>query len=350
MKQNIISDKTSIKQALELFNQLAPEAITQTTLFVLNVKKQMVGTLTEGDIRRSLLSGMELKNSVENCMNKSFKFFNDKNYSADLIHQLKEKKIRFVPFLNKDKTVRRIFDLENVKTILPMEVVIMCGGKGERLRPLTEQTPKPLLKINDKPIMEYTIDRLAQYGVQQFHLSVNYLKHKIENHFKDGNAKGISINYIHEQQPLGTIGSISLLKKISTEYLLVQNGDLITNIDYEALFNQAQKTKSTLLIATVPYSVDVPFAILDLDKNNQVKSLQEKPRYTYEANAGIYLIHKSILNLIPKNKSFNATDLIEAAIAKNKKVTTFPIIGYWTDVGRMEDFVKVQQDIKMVFN
>ena len=140
------------------------------------------------------------------------------------------------------------------------------------------------------------------------------------------------------------------MKKISTEYLLVQNGDLITNIDYEALFNQAQKTKSTLLIATVPYSVDVPFAILDLDKNNQVKSLQEKPRYTYEANAGIYLIHKSILNLIPKNKSFNATDLIEAAIAKNKKVTTFPIIGYWTDVGRMEDFVKVQQDIKMVFN
>ena len=349
MTQNIISQKTSIKQAMELFNQLAPEAITQTTLLVVNEKKQLVGVLTEGDIRRSLLKGMELKESVQSCMNKAFKYFNEENFSAANINLLKEKKIRFVPFLNKNKTIRRIYDLEIIKTILPIEAIIMCGGKGERLRPLTEEIPKPLLAVGGKPIMEHTIDRLTQFGVHRFYLSVNYLKQKIENHFGNGEKKGIDVQYVHEKNPLGTIGSVGLIKNIATDFVLVQNGDLITNIDYEAFYHHAIKTKSAVTVATVPYTVDVPFAILDLDKKQQVRGLHEKPRYTYEANAGIYLIHKSALKMIPHQQVFNATDLIQAAIDAKKNVSTFPIIGYWTDVGRMEDFVKVQHDIQMVF-
>ena len=346
---NIIEAKTSVKKALELFNKLAPEAILQTTLFVVDSKKHLLGVLTEGDIRRSLLKGIDLTESVSVCMNKNFKFFNEQNFKASLINELKEKKIRFVPFLDKQKKVIRIYDLETIKSILPLDVVIMCGGKGERLRPLTADVPKPMLHVGNKPIMEHTIDRLAQYGVQNFYLSVNYLKEKIEQHFGEGETKGIKVNYIHEKNPLGTIGSVRLVKKFSNEYVLVQNGDLITNIDYEAFYQQALQSKAAITIATVPYSVDVPFAILDLNKHKKVKALHEKPRYTYEANAGIYLLHQSILNLIPQQQFFNATDLIQLAIDNKENVSTFPIIGYWTDVGRMEDFVKEQHDIQKVF-
>jgi NDP-sugar pyrophosphorylase family protein len=262
---------------------------------------------------------------------------------------LKEKKIRFVPYLNKNKIIERIYDLEKIQSILPIEAVIMCGGKGERLRPLTTAIPKPLLKVGSKPIMEHSVDRMMQFGIQKFHFSVNYLKEKIIQHFNEGTKKGITINYIEEKNPFGTIGSLSLLKKINSEYVLVQNGDLITNIDYEKFYLNAVKAKAAISVATVPYSIDVPFAILNLDKKKQVKSLHEKPRYTYEANAGIYLIHQSILKFIPKNKMFNATDLIQTAIDKNLAVTTFPILGYWTDVGRMEDFIKVQNDIENIY-
>jgi NDP-sugar pyrophosphorylase family protein len=262
---------------------------------------------------------------------------------------LKEKKIRFVPYLNKNKIIERIYDVEKIQSILPVEAVIMCGGKGERLRPLTSAIPKPLLKVGSKPIMEHSVDRMMQFGIQKFHFSVNYLKEKIIQHFNEGTKKGISINYIEEKNPLGTIGSLSLIKKINSEYILVQNGDLITNIDYEKFYLNAVKAKAAISVATVPYSVDVPFAILNLDKKKQVKALHEKPRYTYEANAGIYLIHQSLLKFIPKNKMYNATDLIQTAIDKNLAVTTFPILGYWTDVGRMEDFMKVQNDIENIY-
>lgn len=349
MTHNIISDKTTIKEALNLFNELAPESLQQTTLFVINSKKQLIGTLTEGDIRRSLLKGIAISEGVEKCMNKNFKFLNDKTFSATEINNFKEKKIRFIPFLNKNKSILKIYDLDAIKTILPIEVVIMCGGKGERLRPLTSDTPKPLLNVGGKPIMEHSVDRMMQFGIQKFHFSVNYLKEKIIHHFNNGSKKGIEINYIEEKNPLGTIGSVAMIKKINTEYLLIQNGDLITNIDYEKFYLNAVKAKAAISVATVPYCIDVPFAILNLDKKNQVKALHEKPRYTYEANAGIYLIHKSMLPFIPKNKMYNATDLIQAAIDKSLAVTTFPILGYWTDVGRMEDFVKVQNDIQSIY-
>ncbi|MEY4875099.1 MAG: hypothetical protein RL708_248 [Bacteroidota bacterium] len=349
MQHHIISDKTTVKEALNRFNELAPESFQQTTLFVVNLKKQLIGTLTEGDIRRSLLKGTALSESIEKCMNKNFKFLNEETFSASAINLFKEKKIRFIPFLNKHKSIIKIYDLDTIKTILPIEAVIMCGGKGERLRPLTSDTPKPLLQVGGKPIMEHSVDRMMQFGIQKFHFSVNYLKEKIIHHFNDGNEKGIDIKYIQEKNPLGTIGSVAMIKKINTEYLLVQNGDLITNIDYEKFYLNAVKTKAAISVATVPYSIDVPFAILNLDKKNQVKALHEKPRYTYEANAGIYLIHQSMLQFIPKNKPYNATDLIQAAIDKNLAVTTFPILGYWTDVGRMEDFVKVQSDIQSIY-
>jgi len=348
LKKVSIADKISIRESLERFNELAPEALKQTTLFVLNAKQKLVGVLTEGDIRRAMLNNITLDKSVTVCMNKQFKFFNRSNFNSTYINELKKKKIRFVPFLNKDATILKLIDLELLKAVIPVEVVIMAGGKGERLRPLTSDTPKPMLKVGDKPILEHTIDRLASFGIHQFYLSVNYLKASIEDYFKNGIDKGINIDYIHENQPLGTIGSMSLVKKYHSEYVLLQNADLLTNIDYDAFYNETIQSGAAMSVATIPYHVDVPYAILDLDKKKGVKNLLEKPRLTYQANAGIYLIHHSLLKSIPKKQAFNATDLINTAIQQKLKVASFPIAGYWTDIGRMEDYQKVQLDIQQI--
>ncbi len=343
-----ISHKASLRQALEQFNQLAPAAIVYTTLFVTNEKKQIMGALTDGDLRRAILDGITLTDPVIKAANTHFKFFSDANYSSKYLHELHQKKIRFVPYLNANKTLRKIVDLEKLKAIVPVEAVIMAGGKGERLRPLTQDTPKPMLKVGGKPILEINIDRMASFGIHTIHLSVNYLKEKIINYFDDGKKRDLNISYLVEDKPLGTIGSLTLAKGFESDYILLQNGDLLTNIDYEEFYNHCITSRSDLAVATIPYLVDIPYAVMEFDSKSLVTGLREKPRLTYQSNAGIYMIHKKLLKYIPKNEIFNATDLISVAVEKKHKVSSFPIVGYWTDIGRMEDFQKVQGDIRLL--
>lgn len=347
MKRNnsIISNNKSIKDALAKFNQLAPEALAQTTLLVEGDKNAIIGVLTEGDIRRAMLAGISLNEKVEVAMNKQFHYFDENSYCEDKLEIFKKKKIRFIPFLNKDKSLRDVIDLNNLHAVLPIEAVIMAGGKGERLRPLTLDTPKPMLKVGDKPILEHTIRRLQKFGVSTFHLSVNYQKEKIQHHFEEGKNFGCQINYLIENTPLGTIGSVALAKNIRSEFVLVMNGDLLTNIDFKAFYQHAVKSKASICIATIDHYVDIPYAVLE-QKGTKVKGLMEKPKMSYPVNAGIYMIRKDLLKWIPKQKVFHATDLIQAALDKNQKVEAYPINGYWTDIGRLEDYQKVQIDIQ----
>lgn len=342
---SLISNKSSIKEALAKFNQLAPEALAQTTLFVFGSKKNIVGVLTEGDIRRAMLAGINLEESVEIAMNKQFQYFDNKNYCEEKLEIFKKKKIRFIPFLNKDKTLSHVIDLNDLHAVLPIEAVIMAGGKGERLRPLTLDMPKPMLKVGSKPILEHTILRIKKFGVSKFHLSVNYQKEKIQSYFENGANYGCSINYLIEKDPLGTIGSVGLAKNIQSDYLLVMNGDLLTNIDFKAFHQVALKSKAAICIATIEHYVDIPYAVLE-QNGNKVKGLMEKPKMAYPVNAGIYMIRKDLLKWIPSKKVFHATDLIQKALDKGEKVHSFPINGYWTDIGRLEDYQKVQLDIQ----
>ena len=228
-----------------------------------------------------------------------------------------------------------------------IDVVIMAGGKGNRLMPLTKNTPKPLLKIGKKPIIEYNIDLLASQQIKQINISVNYLKEQIIEHFKENNKHQIDFNFIIESKPLGTIGSLKLMKHLNKDYVLVMNADLLTNINFEALFNDFLIKKGDALIVTIPYYVEIPHDVIET-KEGLVTQLKAKHSYSYNLNAGIYLLKKECINFIPENTFFDATDLIEVLLKKGKKITNYPISEYWLDIGKPEDFKKAQEDIKNI--
>ena len=343
-KKNIISAEYSIRQALSVLNDLG---IASNVLFVVDAEGKLLGSITDGDIRRNLLKDASVQDKATIVMNPHCRRILINDIRNEIIKELRGRGIRYVPVIDGQGVMTDVLDLDGYKEIIPVDAVIMAGGKGERLLPLTRDVPKPLLKVGEKPIIEHNIDRLIQYGVKNIHVSINYLGHKIEEYLGNGDHKGISIRYIREEQPLGTIGAIGLVERFEEDAVLLMNSDLLTNIDYADFYNDFIKSGSDMAVATVPHHVDLPYAILELDED-RVISLQEKPRYTYFANAGIYLIKTDLLNYIPKGAFYNATDLMERVIKESKKLINHPILEYWLDIGRMNDYQKAQEDIRHI--
>jgi NDP-sugar pyrophosphorylase family protein len=247
--------------------------------------------------------------------------------------------------LNQTGQIEKVYDLSKLKSILPLHALIMAGGRGERLRPLTDLTPKPMLLLGGKPIIEHNIDRLISFGIESITISIRYLGDQIINYFGDGSSKGISIKYIKENEPLGTIGCASQIDTFNTNALLVLNSDIFTNIDFEDFYLAFETEDADMAVASIPYSVDIPYAIMELD-DNRITSFKEKPKNTYYANAGIYLIKKENLALIPKNSFFNSTNLMDAIIANKGILIHSPITGYWIDIGKHDDYNKAKEIIK----
>jgi NDP-sugar pyrophosphorylase family protein len=223
----------------------------------------------------------------------------------------------------------------------------MAGGRGERLKPLTDFIPKPLLKVGEKPILELNLERLAKYGIDDFWISVKYLGEQIETYFGNGENRNINIQYVWEKEPLGTIGAVSLIDNFNHDFVLVTNSDLLTNIDYEHFFLDFLSKNADFAVLTIPYQVNIPYAVLETD-NSTIKSFKEKPTYTYYSNGGVYLMKKEMLKLIPQNTFYNSTDLMEELINKNYNVVSYPFPGYWLDIGKHDDFKKAQFDIKNI--
>jgi NDP-sugar pyrophosphorylase family protein len=230
---------------------------------------------------------------------------------------------------------------------LPVDAVIMAGGRGQRLMPLTKKTPKPLLIVGEKPIMDYNLSRIALFGIDDIWISVNYLGEQIENYFGSGMDRNINISYIWEDKPLGTLGAISKINNFQHEYVLITNSDLLTNLNYEHFFLEFLKQDADLAVVTIPYQVNIPYAVLETNNGNVV-NFKEKPTYTYYSNGGIYLVKRSVLDLIPNDTHFNATDLMDKLISEQKKVFSYPMIGYWLDIGNPEDYKKAQIDINNI--
>lgn len=221
----------------------------------------------------------------------------------------------------------------------------MAGGRGERLRPLTDTVPKPLLKVGDLPIIEHNINRLVQYGIDDMWISVRYLGQQIKDYFKSGGDKGVSIQYIDEDKALGTIGAVSSAKDLKHDVVLVTNSDILTNLDYEDFYLSFVASGADLSVVTIPYDVNIPYAVLETI-NGHVVNFKEKPTYTYYSNGGIYLMKREVLGLIPDNTFFNATDLMDVMIKSNKKIHSYPLRGYWIDIGKHDEYTKAQEDIK----
>ena len=344
MGSKIIFERESILEALRKLDKITRES---QTLFVVNDSEQMVGTLTDGDIRRYLVNGGNLSDETKNAMHTNFSFIREgETNHVTLLRDLKIRDITLVPSLDKIGRIVNIYDLTNYKSHLPIDAVLMAGGKGERLRPLTEKTPKPLVKVGDKCIIDYNIDNLIAYGVKHLNVTVNYLGEQLEEHFAEP-RNGVQVRTFREPKFLGTIGSIKFVDTFHNDYILVMNSDLFTDIDFEDFYLHFREHDAEMSVAALPYNVSIPLGILDLDGRN-VKGLLEKPKYNYYANAGIYLIKKSTLLEIPEDTFFHATDLIKKLISQGKRVIRYPLNGTWIDIGQHADLYKANEIVKHI--
>jgi len=333
------------RQALQKLDALSHKE--SRVIFVIGEQGKLLGTITDGDIRRGLLTGREISESATLYMNPHFKFIHEGQMTDGLIRSYREMEIHLLPVLDQGGHIVKIIDLKNTKAIIPAIAFIMAGGRGERLKPLTDVTPKPLLKVGSKPIIEHNIDRLAKYGIEDFYISIRYLGDQIRAYLGDGSKKGIRIHYIEETDPLGTIGSLQMLPSFKEDYLFVMNSDILTNVDVDDFFERFVSAEADMGVASVPYHVNIPYGVMEL-RDETVMSLKEKPTYVYYSNAGIYFLRKWVKDLIPKS-FYNATDLMTELIRQNKKVVNYPILNYWLDIGRHEDYNKAKEDIKHIY-
>ncbi len=342
--RHIIFQAETVREALKKLDKLASDAI----LFVADDKKRLIGSLTDGDLRRGFIRDLGFDDPLSKFIQDNPVFINRAGYSLEELKVYKSKNLRIIPIVDEDRVIVDILNFRIQRTIIPADGVLMAGGKGTRLMPLTADTPKPLLKVGNKPIIEHNIDRLVTYGVKRLHISINYLGDQLVDYFGDGEKNNAQINYVRETKPLGTIGSILLIEKFEHDDILIMNSDLLTDIDYADFFLTFKNSDADMAVAATSYNVEVPYGVLEVNDENDVKSLKEKPTYTYFSNAGIYLLKKSVLNMIPADKFFDITDLMTELLAQKKKLITYPITGYWLDIGKHEDFKKAQEDIKHI--
>ena len=343
IKDCIINEIATIKDALVAINRITGKG---ELLIIVNDNLQMVGTLTDGDIRRGLIAGYELTDSVCKIMHRDFKYIKQSEFDVEHLKSFRYLRIMFIPILDEQKHVVDVVNLNKFKSKLPIDAVLMAGGKGVRLRPLTETTPKPLLPVGDKSIIDYNIDSLMENGIKHISVTVNYLHEQLEEHFAEP-VKGVKIDCIKEPQFLGTMGATQFVSKFYNDVILVMNSDLFTNIDYEDFYLHFKEHNADMSVAAVPYSISVPYGIFELEGRN-IKGVKEKPIYNYFANAGIYLIKRELLENMPKNTFYNATDLMNDAVAAGKTVIRYPITGYWLDIGSHEEYKKANELVKHI--
>jgi len=343
-KEHILPENTEARTALRILDKLY-NTISRT-LFIVDDNNKMVGSLTDGDIRRGLLNDLEISHPVKEFMNKNFKCIYDGKDNVEVIKEFRALDLKLIPLLNQLREIIQIVDLTKTRNLLPLTALIMAGGRGIRLKPFTDTVPKPMLLIGNKPLLEHNIDRLIAFGVSDIFISVKYLKNQIMDYFGDGSSKGIRIYYIEEDEPLGTLGAMSLIEKISHDDILVMNSDLLTNIDFEDFYKFYKKENADMAIASIPYVINVPYAVLEIN-HHEVSSFTEKPTYTYYSNGGIYLLKFSLRKYIPKDEFSNATDFMDKILSeKNRKLIHYPLLGYWLDIGQHTDYIKAQDDIK----
>ena len=343
MRTDILIHKDkNLVEGLQQLNQLRD--MSRLILFVVDDNDRVVGSVTDGDIRRSIISEQNLQKALVEIANPNFK----RLYQADAyqsFEKYRKSDIKILPILNSEEKMVDLIDLEHTKAQLPLEAVIMAGGRGKRLSPLTDTIPKPMLRLGNKPIIEHNIDRLISFGIKKIYISVKYLGEQIVNYLGDGSQKGITIEYVWEDEPLGTAGALALINDFSTEYVLVMNSDLFTNVDFESLYLKLLNEGAAMAVASTEYKVDVPYAVFET-KEGRVTNFKEKPSFIYHSNAGIYILEHSLISTIERGKYCDITDVMEHLVASGGRLVYDPIIGYWIDIGKTVDYEHAQEFIK----
>jgi len=339
-KKYFISPHKTIKDAIKVIDHGA----AQVALVVENENK-LVGIVTDGDIRRAILKGGPLEKDISTIMTPNPVFLYEGPSKNQALKYMRDKVIHHVPVVDSDKRIKGLIVLDEflLKPSLDNPVVIMAGGKGERLRPYTENCPKPMLPINGKPMLEIILERCISFGFKQYYFSVNYLKEEIINYFGDGNEWGVDIYYIEEDRPLGTAGSLSLLPKNLHDDVLIINGDVLSELNLKRLLDFHQKKKNEATICSRNHEVFIPFAVIN-EENGQLKDLSEKPTYSFQINAGVYILSPEIFREIP-HEFCDITELLKTKSQKSKKIGIFPIHENWDDVGSPDIYQGVNQKL-----
>ncbi len=330
-----VTTSSSLKYVLEVIDRTALQ-------FVLVVKDDasLLGVVTDGDLRRAILKGDSLDAPVTSVMNSTPEVTVEGESKSSMIRRMKELNIHFLIKVNHDRHVLGIVHFTDLVTpdVRKNPVVIMAGGKGTRLGTLTQTCPKPMLTLGKKPILERIVENLIEHGFSEFYLSVNYLKEHIIDYFGDGERFGARIQYLHEEKPLDTAGSLSLLDPLPKEPLLVMNGDIFTDLDFGELIDKHQKSGADCTLCLREMSYQVPFGVVDLASDGTVHAIREKPTTTYMANAGMYVLNPEVLSMVPKGEPYLMTTLMEKILSSGKKLASHIVDGLWIDVGRPEDF------------
>lgn len=315
---------------------------------VLDNDGRLLGSVTDGDVRRAILRGVSLSDPVSLVMNKSpFTILPDHDLESVKATML-ARRLHQVPVTDDRGRVLDLLVMDDIikgKQSRDNWVVLMAGGLGRRLHPLTETTPKPLIEVGGKPLLELILENFVNQGFRRFYLSINYKGEQIRKHFGDGSKWDSEVRYLDEDRPLGTAGALSLIDDIPDQSLIVMNGDLVTEIDFNKTldFHTEQGAIGTMGIRT--YDFRVEFGVVEI-KNDRISSISEKPVQTFFVNAGIYVLEPAALADIPKNCATDMPALFESWLATGQKCTAFPIHEYWLDVGRFEDLERAQKEAK----
>lgn len=313
-------------------------------LVVTEADGSVVGVVSDGDVRRALIHGVSLEVPVASVMNRDFKFWPQGSPRDAAAKYLKTLKCRQLPILD---SARKLIDilfsdhLDEMRRDNP--AVIMAGGRGVRLRPITESVPKPMLKIGDKPFLQNTLEILIDQGFRTFYFCVNYLAEQIVEHFGDGSRWGVNIRYVHEDKELGTAGALALIEDAGVRPCLVMNGDLVTKLDFGSLldFHEAHGNAATMAVRTMEFQV--PFGVVETS-GSKVVEIKEKPVSTHLVNAGIYVVNPSCFRKIPKGEAIDMPSFLATLIRTNQLVGYFPIYESWLDIGRLEDYQRALKE------
>ncbi|OIO38527.1 MAG: alcohol dehydrogenase [Candidatus Omnitrophica bacterium CG1_02_49_16] len=345
-RETLVKPATPVRKVIETIDKGSMQIA-----LVVDAKNRLIGTVTDGDVRRGILKGISLDEAVERIMRKDPIFAHMNELRENILTLMKKKEIHQLPILDTAGCVVGIQMRDNISKAVIHDnlVIIMAGGLGSRLRPLTENTPKSLLAVGKKPILETIIDNFVEFGFQRFYLAVNYKDEMIRAHFGDGSKWNIEIRYIAEAQKLGTAGALSLLPEKLDKPFFVMNGDLLTKVNFLQLLHFHRENKAAATMCVREYDFQVPYGVVKIRENHTVEKVDEKPVQRFFVNAGIYVLEPKMLRLIPKNKRFDMTQLFEKSMMNKYAATAFPIREYWLDIGRVADLEKANGEFAEVF-
>lgn len=341
----LVTQETTVKEALSIIDTQAKKIA-----LVVDDNKKLIGTIGDGDIRRALLKGVQLNDSIKSIYFKTPTVANINDSKEEIINICRTKKLHQIPVVDNSGNLVGLEIIDDIisQDTKPNRVILMVGGLGTRLRPLTKDTPKPMLHVGGKPILQTIVEKFASYGFVNIVMCVNFKSNIIQDYFGDGSKYGVNIEYTFEDKRMGTAGALSLLKNIPDEPFFVMNGDLLTNVNFEHLLNFHLKNNSLATMCVREYDIQVPFGVVEID-DKKIVSIEEKPVHKFFVSAGIYMLSPSVIDYIPENDFYDMPTLFEKLIEKEEKTLSFAIKEYWLDIGRIEEYEKANNEYHKVF-